>query len=117
MQLPALYHWSPSDRFDVIYREGLRPHAAATVASGTLPYLCLSPDPATAWSLSGAMDWVSEVAEWDLWQTRIVDGDQIVIRGEFGPTVQEIKLYGPVPASRLFWVGRRITSPANTCGP
>lgn len=116
MQLGALYHWSPADRFDEIYRTGLRPHCAPTVASGTLAYICLSPDPSTAWSLSGAMDWVSEVDEWDLWLARIAPGDHVCIRGEFGPLIEEVKVYGALPADRLWWAGRRIPTPANTCG-
>jgi hypothetical protein len=117
VELGLLYHWSPADRFDAIYRDGLRPHAPNTVASSTLPYVCLSPSPAAAWSLSGGMDWVSEVDEWDLWMVRLADGDQVCIRGEFGPKIEEVKVYGPLPADRLWWVARRITGPANTCGP
>lgn len=116
MELGALYHWSPADRFDEIYQSGLRPHSTPTVASGSLPYICLSPDPSTAWSLSGAMDWVSEVDEWDLWLVRIAEGDQVCIRGEFGPKIEEVKVYGPLPGDRLWWAARRISSPANTVG-
>lgn len=117
MLLPALFHWSPSDRFDQIYRDGLRPHCPPTVASGTLPYVCLSPTASRAWSLSGGMEWTSEVDEWDLWQVRLEDGDDVRIRPDFGPVIQEIKVYGAIPADRIWWAARRISTPANTCGP
>lgn len=116
MRLGALYHWSPADRFEEIWRSGLRPHAGPTVASGSLCYVCLSPDPSTAWSLSGAMDWVSDVDEWDLWLVRLGEGDHVCVRGEFGPRIEEVKVYGHLPADRLWWVGRRGQSPATTCG-
>lgn len=114
MQLGALYHWSPAARFDDIYRDGLRPHAPNTVASEGLPYICLSPDPAVAWTLSGGMDWVSEIDTWDLWLVHLASGDQVCIRAEFGPEIEEVKVYGPLPADRLWWVARRISTPANT---
>ena len=113
--LPALYHWSPADRFDGIFQEGLRPHATNTVASGTLPYVCTAPDPAEAWTLSGGMDWVSEIDEWDLWQLTIAEHDRVYVRAERGPAIREIKIYGPIPADRVWWVARRGSSKANTC--
>lgn len=117
MQLDALYHWSPTDRFAGIYRDGLRPHSPATVCHGnTLPYICLSPSPSAAWGLSGGMDWVSEIDEWDLWMVRLADGDQVCIRAEFGPKIEEVKVYGPIPADRLWWVARRVPSLATICG-
>jgi hypothetical protein len=116
VQLETLFHWSPAERFDAIYREGLRPHAPVTVASGTLAYVCLSPDPSTAWKLSGGMDWVSEIDHWDLWMVRLTDGDPVCIRNEFGPKIQEVNVCGALPADRLWWVARRISTPANVCG-
>jgi hypothetical protein len=114
--LPALFHWSPAQRFDEIYREGLRPHARPTVCrTTTLSYVCLSPTPSAAWGLSGDMEWVSEVDEWDLWQVRLADGDDVRIRPDFGPAIQEIKVHGPIPADRVWWVARRGSTPANTC--
>ncbi|MER5608358.1 hypothetical protein AB0F93_00180 [Micromonospora tulbaghiae] len=118
MLLPDLYHWSPADRFDAISRDGLRPHSRPTVCqTTTLSYVCLSPNPARAWSLSGDMDWTAEVDDWDLWQVRLADGDNVRIRPEFGREVMEIKVFGPIPADRVWWVARRISTPANTCLP
>jgi len=71
------------------------------------PYLSFSPTPSCAWSLSGAMEWVSEIDRWDLWQVRIEEGDEVGIRPEFGPVVQEIKVYSAIPADRLWHVGER----------
>lgn len=110
MILPALYHWSPSERRDEISRDGLQPHRPAVTHSDpsmTSPYLSFSPTPSRAWSLSGAMEWVSEVDCWDLWQVRISEGDSICIRPDFGPTIQEIKVYNAIPADRLWHVGER----------
>lgn len=117
MRLGTLYHWSPAERFDEIYQVGLRPHKPPTVASTPLPYVCLSPDPSIAWTLSGGMDWVSEIAEWDLWAVRVAEGDHVCVRAEFGPEIKEIKLYGPLPADRLWWVARRISAPSNKPRP
>lgn len=116
MLLDDLYHWSPADRFDQVFREGLRPHSRPSVCQTTsLSYVCLSPNPARAWSLSGDMEWVSEVDEWDLWQVRLADSDDVRIRPDFGPVIQEVKVHGPIPADRIWWVARRIATPANTC--
>lgn len=105
--LPRLYHWSPADRYDAILTGGLRPQQPSTVASTPLPYLCLGFSPAGAWTISGAMEWVSEVDEWDLWQVTIADGDQVSVRPEFGPALCEVTVYGPIPPDRLWHAGRR----------
>lgn len=55
------------------------------------------------------MEWVSEVDCWDLWQVRLEDTDSVSIRPEFGPVVQEIKVYNAIPADRLWHVGERET--------
>lgn len=107
MILDPLFHWSPADRFERIFAEGLRPNGEPTVASVALPHVALALDPAMAWTLSGAMEWVSEVDAWDLWQVTIADGDQVVVRPEFGPEIREIKVHGPIPPDRLWWCGRR----------
>lgn len=114
MLLPALYHWSPAARFDAICRDGLRPHSPPAVATVSMPYVCLSPTPSRAWSLSGRMEWVSKVDAWDLWQIQLADGDQVEVRPDFGPAIQEIKVHGPIPADRVWWVARRGSTPANT---
>jgi len=113
--LPALYHWSPVDRFEQIRREGLRPHAQPAVASISLCYVCLSPTPSAAWGLSGDMPYMSEVDEWDLWQVRLAKGDEVHIRPNFGPEIEEIKVHGPIPPDRVWWVARRGSTPATVC--
>lgn len=107
MILPALYHWAPSERRRAIRSGGLQPYQAPTICSAVSPYLSLSPDPALGWKLSGAMDW-HECDEWDLWQVRLADHDDVRIRPEVGPVVQEIKVYNPIPADRLWFVGERV---------
>lgn len=109
MILGPLYHWSPAARHDDIHRDGIKPGAPSTVASVPLPYVCLGFDPASAWAISGAMEWVSEVDKWDLWLVRLGDGDSVQVRPDFGPRLQEVKVHNPIPADRLWWVGRRDT--------
>lgn len=106
MILPALYHWSPKVRRRAIHRGGLRPGCRSTTASGSLPYVCLSPTPSSAWTLSGATGW-TEVEAWDLWQVRLGDGDQIVVRPEFDAVIREIKVHNVIPPDRLWWVAER----------
>jgi hypothetical protein len=107
MILPELYHWSPAERFDAIHRDGLVAGSPSAVASGPLETVCLSPDPKRAWQLSGAMDWVSEVDEWDLWLVTLADKDEVMIRAEYGPEIQEIKVRNSIPRERLWYIGRR----------
>ncbi len=112
----VLYHWSPSDRYGLIRLHGLRPNQANTVASGSLHYVCASPDPHRAWLLSAATEWCNEIDEWDLWSIRVADTDEIHVRPYFGIRAEEFKLRNPIPADRLWWVGRRNTAcvPAET---
>ncbi len=106
MILPVLYHWSPAARRDDILRAGLVPGSAACIASGVLRYICLSPNPARAWQLSGATGW-GDADEWDLWQVRIGDDDEVHIRPMFGAEVEEVTVRNVIPPDRLWWVGRR----------
>lgn len=107
MLLTPLYHWAPATRYESIREHGLRPGQPPTVASGQLTYLCLGPDPKLAWAISGAMDFVNEIEHWDLWQVHLVSGDELHVRSEFGPVIQEVKLRGCIPPDRLWWIGRR----------
>lgn len=107
MILSPLYHWSPADRYDAISKEGLRPGSPANVATEPLSYLCFGTSPTNAWRVSGAMEWVSEVDEWDLWQAIIVATDLLYVRSDWGPDIVEVKIRNPIPVDRLWWVGRR----------
>ncbi len=111
--ITALYHWAPAQRWAQINREGLRPFSKNTVASGTLHYLCSSPDPAEAWLLSGAVEWCAEIEQWDLWRIRLAPGDQVHVRPFFGNQIEEVKIVNAIPADRLWYVGRRDV----TCVP
>lgn len=115
MELGPLYHWSPGDRREAVLRGGLQPRSASHTASGSLAYICLSPSPQAAWTLSGDMDWMEDFDDWDLWQVRLVRGDEVRIRSDFGPIVVEVKVHNVVPPDRVWWVGRRtpwLTTPA-----
>lgn len=107
MILTPLYHWSPADRHESIRRHGLRPGSDPTVASGRLPYVCLGADPLTAWSISGATGWCTEIEQWDLWLVHIAPTDDLYVRPMFGPKIEEIKVRGCIPPDRIWWIGRR----------
>lgn len=115
MLLPALFHWSPADRRAAIRAEGLRPYAPANISTQlddddralAWPYLCFSPTPSSAWGLSGDMEWASEIDAWDLWQVRLAEGDEVHYRGDFGPVLREIRVYGAIPADRVWYVATR----------
>lgn len=114
MILPALYHWAPTERRDSIRRGGLQPYSPPTVCSGGLafPCVCLAPTPSAAWSISGDMDWVSEIEEWDLWQVRLPDGAEVHIRSGFGPRIVEIKVHTAIPADCVWFVAQRTPAAA-----
>ncbi len=107
IKLSPLYHWSPASRYHAIRREGLQPASSPTVAAQPLTYLCLGASPARAWSISGAMDYVSEVDDWDLWQVVLADTDSVAVRPDFGPYVIEVMIKNVIPPDRLWWAGRR----------
>jgi len=117
LNLPALYHWSPKSRRETIRLNGLCPYQAPAVSTESaynedwahgFGCICFAVDPAQAWRLSGDLDHVSEIEDWDLWQLpMILDTDEVRIRAEFGPAIKEVRLFNPVAADRLWWVGER----------
>lgn len=114
MILPAMFHWSPRERREAIQREGLVPYSDPTIHTGdeegkklAFPYLCLSPTPSAAWGLSGDMEWASEIEEWDLWQVRLQEGDEITIRGDFVPRISEVRVKNAIAAERVWYVATR----------
>lgn len=107
MRLDILYHWSPADRYPSIARHGLISGSKASVASGELTYLCFGVDPASAWRISGAMSWMDEIDDWDLWMCRVGSADEVSVRGNFGPEIAEVNIRGHIPIDRLWWCGRR----------
>lgn len=116
VNLPTLYHWSPRDRREEIREVGLTPYKPGTLVSDDAAAewahgfgcICFGTDPASAWSLSGDMQHVSEIETWDLWQLReIADGDEVRVRAEFGPRIWEVRIFNPVAADRLWWVAER----------
>ena len=120
MRLGPLYHWSPADRHDSIRRDGLVPHSPNVVCSQPYPFVCLGPDPAAAWALSGAVaadinGYVSP-GGWDLWQVDLADSDEVHPRAQFGPVMAEFQVRNRIPPARVFYLARRIpaTPPATT---
>lgn len=110
MLLPVLYHWAPSDRYDMIDKQGLVAGSKPTVSSEAVTSVSLSADPQTAWSLSGAMEWCSDVDQWDLWMVRLAEHDEVQVRAEFGPRIQEVKVRNSIGRDRVWFVGRRAFS-------
>lgn len=117
MNLPPLYHWTPLERREAIRLEGLRPYQPPAVNQLDPEFssdwahgfgcICLGTTPARGWSLSGDMQHVSEVEEWDLWEVVLAENDEVRVRAEFGPEIKEVRVFNPVPADRLWWVGTR----------
>lgn len=102
-----MYHWSPSERRDSIIKHGLVPGAPSAVCSAQIAYVCLGSTPAGAWSLSGDLEWLEEIEDWDLWQVTLADGDEVRVRGDFGPRIVEVKVHNTIPPDRVWWVGIR----------
>lgn len=110
MKFGPLYHWSPVERSELIRREGLQPGSEPVTSSARMPYVCLGTDPAQAWALSGAMDWVAnEIEEWDLWLVRLVAGDDVRPVAAYAPEIKEVRVHGVIGPDRLWHVGRRKT--------
>jgi hypothetical protein len=114
MILPTLFHWSPLERREQIRVEGLKPYSPTAVTSDPalewahgFGCICLGPSPARAWSLSGDMQHVSEIEQWDLWEVVLAATDEVRVRGEFGPEIKEVRVFNPIPADRLWWVATR----------
>lgn len=105
--LGALYHWAPADRREDIFHHGLHPFSPPALTSSTIGYVCLGTTPSAAWGLSGDMEWVQEIEDWDLWQVRLADGDHVTIRSEWGPVLKEIRVFNVLAADRVWWVGQR----------
>lgn len=70
-------------------------------------HICLSPTPSSAWGLSGDMDWATESEEWDLWQVRLAEGDEVHYRSDFGPVLREVRVKTPIPPDRVWYVATR----------
>lgn len=109
-QLSLLYHWSPSERCQDIQRDGLQLHSRPVVHGDpglSAPYVCLSPSPSMAWALSGDVEGMSEIEDWDLWMVRLPDTCDVRVRPFWGIQIEEVKVYTSIPASCLWYVGTR----------
>lgn len=114
MRLPTMFHWAPAARREAILREGLKPYAP-TPAEGEnpengnaivgWPWVCVAPEPSRAWGLSGGMGWAE--GDWDLWEVRLSEHDEVHIRPEFGDAIKEIRVHNAIPADRVWFVGTR----------
>lgn len=107
VRLSPLFHWSPAERHESIRRHGLRAGMPATVAGSPQRHICAGVCPQRAWAISGAMDFVSDIETWDLWLIHIATTDELHVRPDYGPDIDEIMIKTAVPPDRLWWVGRR----------
>jgi hypothetical protein len=116
--LDPLFHWSPSTNRMEILREGLKPYAVPTAHGPDLvyPYICLSPTPSAGWGLSGDIDIVGDIEEWDLWQVRVSSDDRVNVVDCIGPYPQEVRVRNAIPADRIWWVAQRTPFAAETMG-
>lgn len=108
MNIGPLYHWSPATNRESILRDGLKVYSAPVVhSSGSFPYLCFGPSPRGAWSLSGKMEWVQEVEQWDLWEIQVSPYDEVRVLPFQGQSAEEIRFYNSVPPNRCWLVATR----------
>lgn len=123
LELPNLYHWSPSVNRGKIKRRGLRPTVETAIVGEPVPpgvghivvddeietalAICLGTSAATAWALSGYYS--AEVDEsWDLWEVRVTDDDVLHYMPTKGATIDEIRVINRIPKSRVWYAGTRL---------
>ncbi len=104
--LHPLFHWAPADRRAAIRRRGLRPRSKPTCSGQRWPYVCLSQSPSQAWSLS-AMVHGERGQDWDCWQVTLDVADAVEVRPFYGNRIEELRVQGPIPASRVWLIGTR----------
>lgn len=115
-----LYHWSPTSRRNSIIRSGLLPRQEPVfrdelMGNWRAPYVCLSPSPSLAWTLSVRRD-RDIVKEWDLWmvsrnQLNEADLEYTVKLEDLGRGVREIKeirVMERIYKRYVWYVGTRI---------
>ena len=109
MIISPLYHWSPTERRELIRKEGLQIYSRPVAHSGpeSYPYISLSPSPARAWSLSGDIELNEDYESWDLWQVFLAEEDSVRVRAEFGSEIHEVKIMNVIPPDRIWYVGSR----------
>lgn len=112
MQVGPLFHWSPRERRPGILRRGLLPQQRPTCTRNELDSgfrqqaVCLSSDPRTAWSLSGAI-FAKAGQTWDLWSVRLAPDDALHTVPSWGDRINEFRVANRIPKSRLWWVAER----------
>jgi hypothetical protein len=91
---------------DGIVRRQATPEEIAEFNAWRAPYVCLSPTPSIAWQLCGQV--VGQVGQtWDLWMVQLAAVDNVHVLPMWGTEVQEVRVHGRVPKSRVWWVGER----------
>ena len=113
MILPPLYHWSPQEHRAKILQHGLQIMREDQKAKEDgfhgvrWPWVCLGSTPLQAWDL---LPWFGEELagmEFDLYEVKLQETDDVHIRCDFGPVVREVRVHNSIPADRVFWVARR----------
>lgn len=120
MQLPALYHWSPTIRRADIEERGLRIYSPSVVHSDPellYPYICFGTTPSNAWGLSADVEWSGEIEEWDLWQHWAGENERVHVLPTFGGVIQEVRIASAIMPSDLWFVGTRDRYPEVMIAP
>lgn len=117
MNLPVCYHWSPATRRKDILRDGLKPYSRMSNGGFhnddtgnevvSFPYICLATEASRGWALSGGMPGFEGIEDWDLWEVRLADSDEVHISLEYGPSVKEIRVTNAIPPDRVRWIATR----------
>lgn len=113
-----LFHWALSSRRVDIARDGLKVYSEPVQSGGVnptngneiagWPYLCFSPRPSRAWSLSGDMHGDDGELDWDLWEVKIPPEAHVRLRDQWGPEIVEVRVYTSIPPEYMWLVGQRI---------
>jgi hypothetical protein len=108
MNIEFLYHWSPKVRRKSIQCEGLVIGKPCTTATVPQPFLCFSPNPWTAWELSGNTAGPGVFVAWDLWMATLSHTDEVRVSPQWGGVIREVHVCNDIPPNRITWIGERI---------
>lgn len=106
VEVPALFHWSPSSRRKGIERRGLVPGSLAIDRKWRPPYIALAPSPEAAWQMSGEDERGAGHPSWDLWQVWLSNVGAEAIPYDDG-SAREFRVYERIYRRDLWLVGTR----------
>jgi len=110
IHLGTLYHWTPKENRERIFRDGLQVMQEANGSGAAFPWICCATTPSSAWGLLPSSLKENEVVL-DLWQVQVDDGDTLDILTWSAPMIREVRIEHGLPADRLWWVAERKQYP------